>query len=104
MSAYPSILLQKSKVAAPQIFRENKKRGTIADSYNINRVAEAAGEFDAKGSVPSRLYTKGAPIARRIFDHQCKKTFAQALINQLARGRMIVVRDAVCVDTAGRAS
>jgi hypothetical protein len=68
--------LQKSKVAAPRIFRENKKRGTITDSYTLNRVAEAAGEFDARGSVPSRLYTKGAPTARRIFDHLCKKTFA----------------------------
>jgi hypothetical protein len=31
--------LQKTKVAAPEIFRENKKRGTIADSYTFNRVA-----------------------------------------------------------------
>jgi hypothetical protein len=69
-------VLQKSKVAAPQIFRENKKRGTITDPYTLNRVAEATGEFDARGSVPSRLFTKGAPTARRIFDDLCKKTFA----------------------------
>jgi hypothetical protein len=25
---------------------------------------------------PSHLYTKTAPVARRIFDHQCKTTFA----------------------------
>ncbi len=43
-------MLQKSKAAAPQIFRENKKRGTITDSYTLDRVAEAAGEFDARGS------------------------------------------------------
>jgi hypothetical protein len=79
MSDVGVILLQKSKVAAPQIFRENKKRKTITDSYTFDRVAEAAGEFDARGSVPSRFYTKGAPTARRIFDHLCGKTFATVL-------------------------
>jgi hypothetical protein len=69
-------VLQKSKVAAPRIFRENNKRETIADSYTLNRAAKVAGEFDARGSVPSRLYTKDAPTARRIFDHLCKTTFA----------------------------
>jgi hypothetical protein len=47
-SAKRGIVLQKSKVAAPQIFLENKKRGAITDSYTLNRVAEAAGEFDAR--------------------------------------------------------
>src|SRR5215510_5483540 len=70
------IVLQKSKVATQQIFRENTKQKTIADSGILNRVAEVAGEFDARGCVPSRLYTKVAPIARRIFDHRCKRTFA----------------------------
>ena len=70
------ILLQKSKVAAPRIFRENKKRKMIADSYTLNRVAEIAGEFDARGHVPPHLYTEDAPTARRIFDHLCKTTFA----------------------------
>ena len=51
-------MLQKSKVAAPRIFRENRKRETITNSYTLNRVAVIAGEFDARGSVPSRLYTK----------------------------------------------
>jgi hypothetical protein len=45
-------MLQKSKVAAPRIFRENNKRETIADSYILNRAAEVTGEFDARGSVP----------------------------------------------------
>jgi hypothetical protein len=69
-------VLQKSKVATPRIFRENKKRKMIADSYTLNRVAEIAGEFDARGPVPPHLYTKDAPTARRIFDHLCKTTFA----------------------------
>src|SRR5262245_57611240 len=70
------IVLQKSKVATQQIFRENTKQKTIADSGILNRVAEVACEFDARGCAPSRLYTKVAPIARRIFDHRCKGTFA----------------------------
>ena len=69
-------MLQKSKVATPRIFRENKKRKMIADSYTLNRVAEIAGEFDARGHVPPHLYTEDAPTARRIFDHLCKTTFA----------------------------
>ena len=48
----------------------------IADSYTLNRVAEIAGEFDARGHVPPHLYTEDAPTARRIFDPQGKKTFA----------------------------
>ncbi len=70
------ILLQKSKVATPRIFREDKRWETIADSYTLNRVAEIAGEFDARGHVPPHLYTEDAPTARRIFDHLCKTTFA----------------------------
>jgi hypothetical protein len=46
------ILLQKSKIAEPWIFRENKKRETIADSYIFNRVAEVAREFNVRGRVP----------------------------------------------------
>jgi hypothetical protein len=69
-------VLQKSKVAAPRIFRENKKRETITDSYALNRVAEVAGEFNARGSPPSRLYTKDAPTACGIFEHLCETTFA----------------------------
>ena len=42
------IVLQKSKVAAPRIFRESKKRETITDSYTLNRVALVAGEFDVR--------------------------------------------------------
>lgn len=69
-------MLQNSNVAAPRIFRENKKRQTITDPYTLSRGAEIAGEFNARGSVPSRLYTEDAPTARRIFDHLCKTTFA----------------------------
>jgi hypothetical protein len=42
------IVLQKSKVAGPQIFRENTKREAIADSHSRNRVAEAACEFNVR--------------------------------------------------------
>ena len=70
------IVLQKSKVAAPRIFSENKKRETIADSYILNRVTEVAGELDVRGRLPPRLYMKDAPTARRIFDHLCETTFA----------------------------
>ena len=52
MSAFGRIVLQNSKVAAPRIFRENKKRETITDSYTLSRGAEIAGEFNARGSVP----------------------------------------------------
>ena len=70
------IVLQKSKVAALRIFRENEKRETIADSHTLNRVAEVVSGFNARGSVPPHLYTKDAPTARRIFGHLCKTTFA----------------------------
>jgi hypothetical protein len=69
-------VLQKSKVAVPRNFRENKKRGTITDSYTLNRAAKVAGEFNVRGSVPSHLYTKDAPTARRIFGDLCKTSFA----------------------------
>jgi hypothetical protein len=70
------IVLQKSKVAGLRIFRENTKRETIADSYNVNRVIEVACEFNVRRRGPSHLYTKAAPLALRIFEHQCKTTFA----------------------------
>jgi len=76
MSALAPIVLQNSKVAGLRIFLENAKRETIADSYNLNRVSEVAREFKVRRWGPSHLYTKTAPVARRIFDHQCKTTFA----------------------------
>jgi hypothetical protein len=42
------ILLQKSKVARPRIFRENTKRKPITDSYDLNRIAEVASEFNVR--------------------------------------------------------
>ena len=47
-SACWQIVLQKSKVAGPRIFRENTKREAIADSYNLNRVTEVACEFNVR--------------------------------------------------------
>jgi hypothetical protein len=44
-------VLQKSKVAARRIFRENPKREALADSYDLNRITEV----------------EAAPAARRIF-------------------------------------
>jgi hypothetical protein len=46
--SFGPIVLQKSKVAGLRIFRENKKRETIADSYNVNRVTEVACEFNVR--------------------------------------------------------
>jgi hypothetical protein len=39
------IVLQKSKVAGPRIFRENTKREAATDSYNLNRIVEVACEL-----------------------------------------------------------
>ncbi|MGD0148929.1 MAG: hypothetical protein ABSB77_10115, partial [Xanthobacteraceae bacterium] len=38
-------------------------------------------EFNVRRWEPSHLYTKTAPVARRIFDHQCKTTFATQSAN-----------------------
>jgi hypothetical protein len=70
------IVLQKSKVAGSRIFGENTKRGAIADSHRRNRIVEVACEFNVRRRGPSHTYTKDAPTAFRIFDHQCKTTFA----------------------------
>jgi hypothetical protein len=45
---FGSIVLQKSKVAGPRFFGENTKREAITDSYNLNRIAEVAGEFNVR--------------------------------------------------------
>ena len=45
---YQGILLQKSEVAGPRIFRENAKRKAITDSYDLNRTAEVACEFNVR--------------------------------------------------------
>src|ERR1700691_5584433 len=76
MSAFPPIVLQKSKVAGSRIFGENTKREAIADSHRRNRIVEVACEFNVRRRGPSHTYTKVAPTAFRIFDHQCKTTFA----------------------------
>jgi hypothetical protein len=47
-SAIRGILLQKSKVAGPPIFRENTKREAITDSYNLNRIVEVTSEFNVR--------------------------------------------------------
>jgi hypothetical protein len=47
MSAKGSILLQKSKVAAVQIFGENLKRKEVNDSHSLSRATEVAHEFGA---------------------------------------------------------
>jgi hypothetical protein len=70
------IVLQKSKVARPRIFAKNPNREAIADSYNFNGVTEVAYEFNVRRCNPSHLYMKSASVAFRIFQHQCKTTFA----------------------------
>ena len=47
-SASPSIVLQKSKLAAVQIFGENLKRKEVADSHSLSRATEVAHEFGAR--------------------------------------------------------
>jgi hypothetical protein len=47
VSCWP-IVLQKSKVAEPEIFRENTNREAITDSYKLNRITEVAGEFKVR--------------------------------------------------------
>jgi hypothetical protein len=49
--AIGQLLLQKSKIAEPLIFRENANRQMIADSIALNRVTEVAREFNAGGRV-----------------------------------------------------
>jgi len=44
---YGPILLQKSKVAAVQIFGENLKRKEVNDSHSLSRATEVAHEFGA---------------------------------------------------------
>jgi hypothetical protein len=48
MSALLGNVLQKSKVAGPRFFGENTKREAATDSYNLNRIAEVAGEFNVR--------------------------------------------------------
>jgi hypothetical protein len=64
------------KLQVHEFLAKKTKREAIADSYNLNRVAEVACEFNMRRRGPSHLYTKTAPIARGIFDQQRKTTFA----------------------------
>ena len=57
-------------------FSRKHKQKAIADLYNLNRITEAACEFNVRRRGPSHLYTKVAPAARRIIGPQCKTTFA----------------------------
>ena len=41
-------MLQKSKLAAVQIFGENLKRKEVADSHSLSRATEVAHEFGAR--------------------------------------------------------
>ena len=43
-----SIVLQKSKVAAVQIFGENLKRKDVDDSHSLSRATEVAHKFGAR--------------------------------------------------------
>jgi hypothetical protein len=70
------ILLQKSEIEVGRIIRENTRQEAIADSYSLARLTEVASEFNERRRGPPHLYTKTAPIAFRIFEPQCKTTFA----------------------------
>src|SRR3984885_2611727 len=62
MSASPSILLQKSKVASVRIFGETLKREAVDDSDDLSRAPEFAYEFSVRGRGPSNFYTKNVPV------------------------------------------
>jgi hypothetical protein len=92
------ILLQKSKVAGPRIFRENMKRKAITDSYNLNRFAEVACEFNVRRRGPSHLYTKAAPAARRIFDQTTFATKSLGSGHSVHTARAVTRLDAEFLD------
>ena len=48
MSAFAWNVLQKSKVAALRIFRENLKSKAMCDSDKLNRVTDVACEFSVR--------------------------------------------------------
>ena len=48
MSAVGGIVLQKSRVAAVQIFGENLKRKEVDDSHSLSRATEVAYELGAR--------------------------------------------------------
>jgi hypothetical protein len=66
-------VLQKSKVAAVQIFGENLKRKEVDDSHSLSRAAEVADEFVARRRGPSDHYTNNAPAALRNFAFPAKR-------------------------------
>ena len=66
-------MLQKSKVAAVQIFGENLKRKEVDDSHSLSRAAEVADEFVARRRGPSDHYTNNAPAALRNFAFPAKR-------------------------------
>src|SRR6202040_3360756 len=70
------ISLQKSQIARRQFSCCKKIRPTTADRCGLNHVTEGASEFIFRQLGPPHLYTKVASTAKRIFDRQCKKTFA----------------------------
>jgi hypothetical protein len=48
MSVLPPIVLQKSKLAVVQIFRENQKREEVDDLHSLSLATEVAHEFGAR--------------------------------------------------------
>ena len=54
----PLIVLQNSKVAAPRIFRENKKRETITDLYTLSRVPRSPVSLTREDQSPHVLTRK----------------------------------------------
>src|SRR4029453_14431330 len=76
------------KVCGPRILHENKKREAIAYSYSFTAISEVACEFNERRRGPSHLYLKAAPPAPRIFEPQCKTSFAtQSGVKQTSAGR-----------------
>src|SRR4029453_10656497 len=92
------------KVCGPRILHENKKREAIAYSYSFTAISEVACEFNERRRGPSHLYLKAAPPARRIFEPQCKTSFAtQSMANRTSpRISSLDPRERLLMVTLGR--
>jgi hypothetical protein len=76
MSAHKGIVLQKSKVAAVQIFGENLKRKEVNDSHSLGRATEVAHELAQGDEVPQIITRITRQRPAESLTHLCKTTFA----------------------------
>jgi hypothetical protein len=76
MSALPSILLQKSKVAGLRIFAKNPKRKQSPIRITSTGLAKSLMSLTCGDEAPSHLYTKSAPVALEFLSASAKGLFA----------------------------